>query len=295
MNRKKRAPSPPKTVYTSYLVHQINAPPPMPAKKGRAPPPPMPPKTTVFDPPPPPPPKFKSSPASSGHSSPSGGTRSASSSGNSTPSVPDSGVNSDHDLSSPPPPEDSDVSQDSLDEIRLLEEESPYQMFATSLRKEIEPIRRGQDLIRPLHIQCQEEIFAPPPPEFCDDSPLLMQVNESPAPPSLTHLELIRAARDTIQKKKKKKKRTKSVRREHDDSFDFHMNEGDAPTADDEKAVIEEFAFAGIRMVTPVPPESTGTIRSHRGTVRGVRNRVRAGIATFLQDPSSKVSNDFMH
>ena len=33
------------------------------------------------------------------------------------------------------------------------------------------------------------------------------------------------------------------------------------------------------------------TIRSHRGTVRGVRNRVRQGIATFLlKDPSLKVS-----
>jgi len=33
------------------------------------------------------------------------------------------------------------------------------------------------------------------------------------------------------------------------------------------------------------------TIRSHRGTVRGVRNRVRQGIATFLlKDPTLKVS-----
>ena len=28
-----------------------------------------------------------------------------------------------------------------------------------------------------------------------------------------------------------------------------------------------------------------------RGTVRGVRNRVRAGIATFLQDQTAKVSH----
>ena len=31
------------------------------------------------------------------------------------------------------------------------------------------------------------------------------------------------------------------------------------------------------------------TIRSSRGTVRGVKNRVRQGIATFLRDPSKKV------
>ena len=31
------------------------------------------------------------------------------------------------------------------------------------------------------------------------------------------------------------------------------------------------------------------TIMSRKGTVRGVKNRVRAGIATFLQDQSKKV------
>jgi hypothetical protein len=31
------------------------------------------------------------------------------------------------------------------------------------------------------------------------------------------------------------------------------------------------------------------TIMSGKGTVRGVKNRVRAGIATFLQDQSKKV------
>ena len=40
---------------------------------------------------------------------------------------------------------------------------------------------------------------------------------------------------------------------------------------------------------TPSISEGNLTIRSHRGTVRGVKNRVRAGIATFLRDPSSKV------
>ena len=36
------------------------------------------------------------------------------------------------------------------------------------------------------------------------------------------------------------------------------------------------------------------TIRSHRGTVRGVRNRVRQGIATFLlKDPMLKVGHNY--
>ena len=41
-------------------------------------------------------------------------------------------------------------------------------------------------------------------------------------------------------------------------------------------------AFAGIRDIFSPPQKST--IRSQKGTVRGVRNRVRAGIATFTSD-----------
>jgi len=62
----------------------------------------------------------------------------------------------------------------------------------------------------------------------------------------------------------------------------------------------EEDTFAGVRALSPLadtlPPSSpTGlTIRSKRGTVRGVRNRVRQGIATFLRDPSKKVRQIFL-
>ncbi|XP_018023601.1 glutaredoxin domain-containing cysteine-rich protein CG31559 [Hyalella azteca] len=41
-------------------------------------------------------------------------------------------------------------------------------------------------------------------------------------------------------------------------------------------------AFAGIRDI--FSPQQLSTIRSQKGTVRGVRNRVRAGIATFTSD-----------
>ena len=34
-----------------------------------------------------------------------------------------------------------------------------------------------------------------------------------------------------------------------------------------------------------------GTIMSVKGTVRGVKNRVKAGIASFLQDQNRKVKN----
>ena len=33
------------------------------------------------------------------------------------------------------------------------------------------------------------------------------------------------------------------------------------------------------------------TLKSRKGTVRGVKNRVRQGIATFLRDKSKKVRN----
>ena len=36
------------------------------------------------------------------------------------------------------------------------------------------------------------------------------------------------------------------------------------------------------------------TIMSKKGTVRGVKNRVRAGIATFLQDQTRKVCQQFL-
>ena len=71
----------------------------------------------------------------------------------------------------------------------------------------------------------------------------------------------------------------------------------------------DEETFAGVRVLSPIADNAgrlireeeercnvvgvvssnTTTIRSKRGTVRGVRNRVRQGIATFLRDPSKKV------
>ena len=55
------------------------------------------------------------------------------------------------------------------------------------------------------------------------------------------------------------------------------------------KRFIDFFFTEYLGSKTPSISEGNLTIRSHRGTVRGVKNRVRAGIATFLRDPSSKV------
>ena len=49
----------------------------------------------------------------------------------------------------------------------------------------------------------------------------------------------------------------------------------------------DDLSFVGIRDILSV--EKAGTIRSVKGTVRGVRNRVRAGITTYLQGKTSKV------
>ncbi len=67
----------------------------------------------------------------------------------------------------------------------------------------------------------------------------------------------------------------------------FHINERD----DIPPNPIYDENFAGVRVLgsEPCSNSSTSTIRSHRGTIRGVKNRVRAGIATFLRDQQSKV------
>lgn len=63
-----------------------------------------------------------------------------------------------------------------------------------------------------------------------------------------------------------------------DHYYDFHLNERDAVEAGE-----EEDTFAGCRDYTLDEPVTVpATIKSSKGTVRGVRNRVRAGVATFL-------------
>lgn len=86
---------------------------------------------------------------------------------------------------------------------------------------------------------------------------------------------------------------------EDDRFYKFHINELEPDNDDGNNGIngnnmvdknkkfddndMDEY-FAGFKIL------DKEAIRSAKGTVRGVKNRVRAGIATFLQNPSSKVS-----
>lgn len=73
---------------------------------------------------------------------------------------------------------------------------------------------------------------------------------------------------------------------EDDRYYNFHVNElrGNNKNTNGEHGATEnDECFAGYKI------HDKEAIRSAKGTVRGVKNRVRAGIATFLQSPTSKV------
>ncbi|XP_063992579.1 uncharacterized protein LOC135170559 [Diachasmimorpha longicaudata] len=71
---------------------------------------------------------------------------------------------------------------------------------------------------------------------------------------------------------------------EDDRFYKFHVNEleGDQEVRNGKEEGEGDEYFAGFKIL------DREAIRSAKGTVRGVKNRVRAGIATFLQNPSSK-------
>lgn len=77
---------------------------------------------------------------------------------------------------------------------------------------------------------------------------------------------------------------------ENDRFYKFHLNEcrNDPESSLEEEKCAEEECFAGFKIL------EREAIRSAKGTVRGVKNRVRAGIATFLQKPSTKVKSCFI-
>ncbi|CAL7945209.1 unnamed protein product [Xylocopa violacea] len=74
---------------------------------------------------------------------------------------------------------------------------------------------------------------------------------------------------------------------ECDRFYKFHINELKGNNKDTSRGVVlgdndTDECFAGYKIL------DKEAIRSAKGTVRGVKNRVRAGIATFLQKPSSQ-------
>lgn len=72
-----------------------------------------------------------------------------------------------------------------------------------------------------------------------------------------------------------------------DQYYNFHMNENVFDEVDAAAVAGMDDSFAGCKTVV-----ASDTIRSAKGTIRGVKNRVRAGIATFLQPKINKVSGD---
>ncbi|XP_019869565.1 glutaredoxin domain-containing cysteine-rich protein CG31559-like isoform X2 [Aethina tumida] len=79
-----------------------------------------------------------------------------------------------------------------------------------------------------------------------------------------------------------KNNKNKQLQFDADMFYNFHINEHqtDADNSDNVKCVVEDETFAGYKDLLG---DGAATIRSAKGTVRGVKNRVRAGIATFLQ------------
>ncbi|XP_058819769.1 uncharacterized protein LOC131682356 [Topomyia yanbarensis] len=88
----------------------------------------------------------------------------------------------------------------------------------------------------------------------------------------------------------------KSFSFENDKFYKFHMNEnsnlqeranGRAANSCSSSVIDDDESFAGFKDLT----SGTSTIRSNKGTVRGVKNRVRNGIATFLQMQQANMKN----
>jgi hypothetical protein len=74
------------------------------------------------------------------------------------------------------------------------------------------------------------------------------------------------------------------------DSKNNNNNNNNNNNQNQPESPIDDLSFVGLKDILNVE-KSGQTIRSHKsGTVRGVRNRVRAGITTFLQGKTFKVS-----
>lgn len=87
---------------------------------------------------------------------------------------------------------------------------------------------------------------------------------------------------------------TDSLLEENTDKYlHFHLNENDFNKEDATRSQADDDSFAGFKSLVEKSNPIT-TIQSARGTVRGVKNRVRAGIATFLNNNVTKVSTSLI-
>ncbi|TRY73322.1 hypothetical protein TCAL_01916 [Tigriopus californicus] len=220
-------------------------------------------------------------------------------SGHTSPSVDDSGVNSDSDR-----PRSSASSQDSSQlRPRLFSRTSQ-----DSLSEEVEDEAAASinRTLRHLTTLRDEMIAPPPPPEFSDfgSEPLSLLSNTSASSlrsSGSSQLDLIQAARGTLKKRHDDEQfLEKSLRDRLQQSLAISEYEEDYSNITSHFGHVEQVGeanghetFAGVRFAPElVDPEEGGfkdvTIRSQRGTIRGVKNRVRRGIATFLRDPNKK-------
>lgn len=96
----------------------------------------------------------------------------------------------------------------------------------------------------------------------------------------------------TYEERKEKEKQemcVSSFTYDTDCYYNFHLNENKQEEEVVPVTINENETFAGYKDLLS---DGSSTIRSAKGTVRGVKNRVRAGIATFLQINSvTKVSH----
>lgn len=89
-------------------------------------------------------------------------------------------------------------------------------------------------------------------------------------------------------RKEKEKMCVSSLTYDADFYYNFHLHENQEEEEVAPVVVAENETFAGYKDLLS---DGCSTIRSAKGTVRGVKNRVRAGIATFLQiNSTTKVS-----
>ena len=85
-----------------------------------------------------------------------------------------------------------------------------------------------------------------------------------------------------------------ALRNSLQDLYCFHLREYGGVAAPSAAPITGEadLSFVGHKDILNYGDDydKNRTIRSHKGTVRGVRNRVRAGITTYLQGKPFKVS-----
>lgn len=103
----------------------------------------------------------------------------------------------------------------------------------------------------------------------------------------------------TYEDRKEKEKQemcVSSLTYDTDCYYNFHLNENQKEEEIAPIAINENETFAGYKDILS---DGSSTIRSAKGTVRGVKNRVRAGIATFLQinalNKVSYIKNTYQH